>query len=292
MKTCSSIIIAAILALFIQSCAKDSKIDWELESHADLLVVESLITSDSVFQNVKLTLSNPYYDSKAPRTVSDATVTISNGKKVYTFSESLDQKGLYSSQQKFACKSGETYELSIRLKDQVNSRSEYKSIAKMPHQGIVMDSIRCEIYEMPEFDFEEKDSKKEKDTTLLAVYYFGDEKKSSQNYYFTKVYRNSKPLHDSAREFFATESQQEEGYTHVTTFNKNVANDDLITFKLYTVERGYYKYLEAIRNMDQTGMATSMSGPPANAVGNIPNALGFFVVAFESVQTSKAIDYR
>lgn len=286
MKTYISIIIFTVLMI---SCSKDSKIDWDLKPHADLLVVESLLTSDTANHFIHLTLSNPYYDSKDPRTVSEATVFVTEGSKVYSFVESSETKGLYYSTEKFSGKPGKTYDLTIKLKYALNGKDEFKSSAKMP-EGLKIDSIKCEIYEMP--DLEDQKDKKEKDTTILAVYYFGGEPKVATNYYLARTYRNSQPLQSNSKEFLTYESHEDKNYTHLATFGKNVSGDDLITFKLYTIDRSYYRYLEAISNMDQTGMATSLSGPPANAVGNVPNALGYFVVAFVSKATASAEDLR
>ncbi|NJK97555.1 MAG: DUF4249 family protein [Bacteroidales bacterium] len=114
MKTYISILIFTVLMI---SCSKDSKIDWVLKPHADLLVVESLLTSDTSNHFIHLTLSNPYYDSKNPRAVSEATVFVTEGSKVYSFVESSETKGLYFSSEKFAGKPGKTYDLTIKLKD-------------------------------------------------------------------------------------------------------------------------------------------------------------------------------
>ncbi|NJK97556.1 MAG: DUF4249 family protein [Bacteroidales bacterium] len=152
-------------------------------------------------------------------------------------------------------------------------------------EGLKIDSIKCELYEMP--DMGDEDTKKEKDTTILAIYYFGDEPEVATNYYLARAYRNSQSLQSNSKEFLTYESHEDKNYTHLVTFGENVIGNDLITFKLYTIDRSYYRYLEAIRNMDQTGMATSLSGPPANAVGNVPNALGYFVVALYQQQLLK-----
>lgn len=290
MKTHIYLIVAATLLI---SCGIDPEINWELQKHPDMLVVEGGITSDTVQHCIHLTLSGSYYDSSEPKAVSEANVYVTEGDKVYTFSEKADSPGYYFSDTKFAGQPNKTYNLFIKLKSEINGFSEYKSTATMP-PGMKVDSIECEIYEYPELDFEDddEDETEEKDTTYLAIYYFGEEPTSSTNYYMAKAYRNNSPLQDNAHEFFYAETYKSTDKAHFAIYIKNAAQDDDITFRLYTINYNYYLYLNAIRNMDQTGMAMSMAGPPANAEGNIPGALGYFVVAFVSTQNNVAVDLR
>lgn len=282
-----------VAALTMVSCGMETELDWELKKHPDMLVVEGAITSDTLQHYIHLTLSGSYYDSKEPRAVSEANVYVTTGDKVYTFTEKADNPGYYFSDEEFSGQPDKTYNLFIKLKNEINGVSEYKSTATMP-LGMKLDSIECEIYEYPEFEFDDEDDDEleEKDTTYLAIYYFGDEPTSLTNYYMAKTYRNEAPLQDNAREFFYNETYKSTDKTHLAIYVRNAAQDDTISFRLYTISYNYYMYLNAIRSINQTGMAMSMAGPPANAVGNIPNALGYFVVAYVSTQSDVAEDLR
>lgn len=286
MKT---IVILIITTTLMASCAMDTEIDWNLKPHADMLVVDGAITNEMKQHAFRLTLSNPYFKADEPRAVSDAIVYVSEGNAIYTFSEMADNPGLYKSELEFSAQPSKTYKLTVRLKRAVNGQTEYSSTSTMP-AGLDVDSIKCEIYKMPEFRQDNND-KEEKDTTLLAVYYFGKEPDSTPNYYLAKAFRNEQPLMSEAREFLSFENS-EKNETHLNVFVKNVAPGDLITFRLYTINRDYFNYLEAIKKMDETGQSGSMSGPPANAVGNIPQALGYFLVSYVSMQKEIAIDKR
>lgn len=286
MKTLIYLIVAGFALV---SCQKDPKISWDLQKHKDMLVVTGEVTSDTIYQAVCLTLTSDYYDSKLPRVVSGANVFVSDGSKVYSYSESSSKPGCYFSDIKFSGKPGVSYTLNVKLKSEVNGASEYKSTEVMPN-GMNVDSIMCYVYDIPEFEMEEDDEDDDedvKDTTFLAVYYFGHEPKGATSYYMGKAYRNDLPLHEDSRELFYNETRKSSDYAHNAIFMKNVQGGDLITFKLYTITRSYYKYLEAIRKIDETGSSMSSYGPPANAVGNIPNALGYFNVSY--VVTLKGI---
>ena len=280
MKT---LIYLIVVAVALVSCQKDPKISWELQKHKDMLVVVGEVTSDTINQFVNLTLSGDYYDSKVPRVVSGANVFVTQGPNVYSYTESSSKPGWYYSDNKFSGKPGTSYTLNVKLKSEVNGTTEFKSTETMPN-GMKVDSILCYEYNIPDFEMEEEedDVEKVKDTTFLAVYYFGDEPKGTTSYYMGKAYRNDIPLHDDSRDYFYNETREISDYGHSAMFMRNVQGGDLVTFKLYTITRSYYKYLEAIRKIDETGSSMSSYGPPANAVGNISNALGYFNVSYVS----------
>jgi hypothetical protein len=282
-----------IIAIALVSCGKDPKIDWDLQKHNDMLVVNGEVTSDTINQYVRLTVSQAYYDSKEPRTVSGANVSVSDGSKIYSYTESSSLPGWYYSDVKFSGRAGNSYTLNVKLKDAINGITDYKSIEIMP-KGMNVDSIKCYVYDIPEFDLgeDEDDDEEVKDTTFLAVYYFGHEPQGVMSYYMAKAYRNNLPFHETSRDYFYNETRETSDYGHSATFMKNASGDDVITFKLYTITRNYYKYLEAIRKIDETGSSMSTFGPPANALGNIPNALGYFNVSYLSTIKSIAENKR
>ena len=147
---------------------------------------------------------------------------------------------------------------------------------------------------MPQFQLDQKDDK-EKDTTVLAIAYFGKEPAEAENFYFAKIARNGKLLFTNPKEYpYFYASSQNKSYTHIMGVEKNITTSDNILFQLYTISSDYYHYVEAIQNMDMTGNAYSMSGPPANAIGNVESgqALGYFLAAYISEKKAIAIDKR
>jgi hypothetical protein len=272
----------------------EEKITWELQQHPDMLVVESIITNELKQQAVHLMLSNTYFDGSAPKNVSGATIVVTDGVHPFRFLESNETPGWYFSEQSYAAESLKTYSLSIQLQHSINGLMEYTAQSQLP-QGLEMDSMICEIYKTPKIIADEADDNKEKDTTILGIYYFGKEPQTAENFYFAKVFRNKKLLYTNPKEYtYFNTASQNASYTHLMGFQKNVAGNDTIRCRLFTIGKDYYHYLEAIQNSDFSGNAYSMSGPPANAVGNISDgkALGYFLAAYVSDKETKAVDKR
>lgn len=278
----------------LNSCNMDEKITWEVQQHPEMLVVESIITNEVKQQAIHITLSNPYFDSNTPKSVTGANVVVNDGDNSFQFAESKEMPGWYFSEQVFAGVPLRTYHLSIQLASGVNGLTEYTAQSEFP-KGLTMDSIKCEIYKMPDMNNGETKNNEEKDTTILDIYYFGKEPENAENFYFAKEYRNGKLLYTNPKEYtYYSVASQNESYTHLVGVYKNIASNDTITYQLYTIGRDYYKYLEAIQNMDSSGDAYSMSGPPANAIGNVEGgkALGYFLTAFVSEKKALAVDKR
>ena len=276
--------------ILFSACNMESEeeISWKLEPHQDMLVVESLVTSELKQQSVHLTLTNSYFDSSAIKPVTGAIVQIKEGINIYTFTE--DTPGWYFSDEEFAGTPLKTYQLSVNLQTRINGLKDYSAISTMP-EGIDIDSTNCEIYKMPEFS----GFNNNEDTTLLAIFYFGNEPKNSGNFYMNKVYKNNIPLQSTPKEYLIYSDEYANGeYSYLCIYNKNIAPGDTIRFRVYSIEKSFYKFIEGIKNIDLTGDSYSMSGPPANAVGNISDGkgLGFFAASYVSEKTSYAIDKR
>lgn len=286
-----SLIYISIFSIVVLSCnlEAEEEITWDLGEHPDMLVVESIITNELKNQEVKLTISNPYFETSVPEDVSGAIVSVNDGTKTIQFLESSEQKGLYISEYPFACEPLRNYNLKIVPQQPINGLSEYNSISKMP-EGQEMDSVECEIYALPELDFME-----EEDTAILVVYYFGREPMKSENFYFTKTSINGELIGKNPKEYnYFRRSYENTGYVFIDSYLKNINHGDVVHFRLYTIEENYYRFLEALKMMDSSGSAMSMSGPPANAVGNISNGkgLGYFLAAYVSEKTGIAKDMR
>jgi hypothetical protein len=254
-------------------------------------VVDGTITNELKNQSISLTLSNPYFSTDSPSIVQGASVRVVEGNNNYNFTEAPKQPGCYISDVPFAGTTGKTYNLLITLKDKINGQNEYTASSTMP-EGLNIDSIRCEIYASPK-NIQSGDNSNEKDTTILAVFYYGQEPVSSGNYYFAKIYSNLKPLFSNTKDYPLSDDGERNGaYVNFMAIVKNVAANDTITFNLFSINKDYYNYLNDISKMDMTGNISSPSGPPANALGNVDGALGFFLVSYVSTSNSRAIDKR
>jgi hypothetical protein len=91
---------------------------------------------------------------------------------------------------------------------------------------------------------------------------------------------------------FADDSERNGAYINYMAVIRNVAAHDTITFNLFSINKAYYNYIDAVSKIDQTGNIYSPEGPPANAPGNVDGALGFFIATYISTGKSVAIDMR
>jgi hypothetical protein len=288
------LLFVSIIALLTHSCnlKVEEEISWKLQSHPEMLVVESIMTNELKHQSVFLTVSSSYYDTIPPRRIRNAVVSVTDGTSTYTFSEDTSTPGLYLSDIPFAGIPLRTYDLSIQLNETLNGQKNFLATSKM-QEGIDLDSIKCEIYEMPQFDLEDEETTK--DTTILAIYYFGKEPAAEGNHYLGFAYRNGGALHKNMKDYNIYDDSYRNGaYFHYTTFVKNVAGGDQIRFRILSIEKWFYKFIDSVKKQEETGNAYSMSGPPANAIGNVSEgkAFGYFVMAYVSEKTDIAIDTR
>lgn len=287
-------IITVLMAFGMVSCSMEAeeKITWDLQQHPEMLVVESIVTNEFKHQVIHLSKTNTYYDTSWPKGVGNATVEVSDGQTSYTFKELTDSVGWYTSEQPFAGKQRTTYQLNIQLATPINNITTYTAKSTLP-EGLSMDSITCEIYKMPKLDLANDEEKK--DTSVLVVYYFGNEPAEAENFYFVRTFCNGKLLYSNPKEYtYFSVARQNASYTHWADFEKNVGNNDSIRFQLFTISADYYHFLEAVQNIDDAGNSYSLSGPPANVVGNIEGgkALGYFLTAYFSEKKGYAINKR
>jgi hypothetical protein len=268
----------------------EEEISWKLEDYPDILNIDGIISNEEKQQSIMLTLSTHYFNSGEPTGVSGATVTVTEGNQVYTYTESNINPGLYVSEDAFAGEPANSYELRIHLEAPVNGVSDYATTTVMP-QGIALDTIICEVYEMPQLDIPGDDE--DRDSTILGIYYYGFEPAEQENYYLARIFSNEIPLQSNAKELLTFNDEFSNGnYTDFLLYVDNVMPEDLIRFRIISVEKAYYDFINDLKMIDDSGNAYNMSGPPANVIGNIPNATGFFTAVFSSEKTGIAVDMR
>lgn len=280
-----------IVSLSMNSCFKGvEETPWEVADHPPMLVVDATITNERKQHEVRLTLSNAYFSPSVPPAVSGAAVSVNDGDSIFTYPESMTEPGMYVSESSFAGVPGKTYHLMITLDAPVNGMKEYHSLSVMP-EGVNIDSIYSEIYEYPKGLSEENDATP--DTTVLVVFYFGREPETAGNYYFAKIYSNHRPLFYTIKDFPLSDDKYRNGqYVNLMTMIKNVSANDTVLFELFSTAKEYNQFLDAASKIDMSGDINSPTGPPANAVGNVAGALGFFLVTYTSSGSSLAIDKR
>jgi hypothetical protein len=268
----------------------EEEISWKLDEYPDILSIDGIISNEEKQQSIMLTHTANYFNAGNPAAVSGALVTVTEGNIVYTYTESSINPGLYVSDDVFAGEPSKSYELFVQLEEPINGVSDFATTTVMP-QGIVLDNIMCEVYDMPQLDIPGDDE--ERDSTILGIYYFGFEPVDQENYYLARIFSNEIPLQSNAKELLTFNDEYSNGnYSDFLLYIDNVMPDDLIRFRIISVEKAYYDFINDLKMIDDSGNAYNMSGPPANAIGNIPNALGFFTAVFASEKTGIAVDMR
>src|SRR5512138_2140184 len=151
----------------------EEEISWELDDYPDILVIEGSITNETKHHVISLSLTGPYFETSQVRSVNGALVSVSDGINTFVFTESDLKRGTYVSDSEFTGKPLVSYSLDITLDNPVNGISHYSATSVMP-EGIDIDTIICEIYELPDIGFPGESSDEEKDTTILSIYMVGN----------------------------------------------------------------------------------------------------------------------
>jgi hypothetical protein len=270
----------------------EEEISWGLDEYPDLLVVEGSLTNETKHHVISLSLTGPYFETTRVRPVTDALVQVSDGTNTFVYTESEINRGTYVSDSAFAGKPLVSYSLDITLVKPLNGISHYTATSVMP-EGIEIDTILCEIYELPDLGFPGESTDEEKDTTILSIYMVGKEPENPDNFYLASIFQNEIPWQPTSQDLLRFTDDYSNGlYSDYILFAKNVGANDTIRLKISSVENSYYDYIGSIQQMEQSGSAYNMSGPPANAIGNVQNALGYFYATYISEKTSYAIDKR
>ena len=132
-------VIMLTLALLITSCVEDYTVQVD-KSSSTVLIVDALLTTDTVAHRVKLTTSVPYGGlTQGTPAVTGARVTLDNGSGPVTLLEDGDT-GCYYTPDDYFGQEGKTYKLSIDA--QVNGETgHYEAVETMPEKGIRADAF-------------------------------------------------------------------------------------------------------------------------------------------------------
>ncbi len=274
-----AILIAGVLGII--SCA-DEEIAWEVEESPALLVVDGSFTSEKKKHQITLSKTADYFIKHRTPRISGADVTISDGSTTYEFEELEDNKGVYESVRKVAGRAGHTYTLNIHLQEPINKKTHYQASEKMI-EGIDLEGMEAFIYRNPFYE-----EGIPTDSLILYTTFYGHEPETIENLYMVGLYRNGKLLQDTVdeKEIFSDREQLENGaYINDLVFLEQFQPGDTAAIKISTVTKSYRQFIEGILNIaNQSGNPFDLSGPPANATGNIEGgeALGYFRVSYVS----------
>lgn len=242
--------------LFLSSCQEEVFLD--LRPQERIPIIEAFWTDNPSLNRVKITYSRGYYDTLENEIVRDAQVSISNltsGENIpFAFSEDFRR---YLPTRYFAGKKGDTYQLTVKLGDQV-FQSEGTLL-----QPPVLDSITYEFREEQLFSDE---------GYYLTVY--GKIPFATDNFYRLRIIRNDTLL--SGRQdyllfddTFGT-SILENGF-QLNGFSFRAG--DRVKLELFRLNRSAFDYLNDLVNLlfNDGGL---FSPPPQNPRSNIRTVQG------------------
>jgi len=269
-------IACSMLLILLFSCERI--IDWDTEEMPVMLVVEGSFSNEIKKHQVHLSLSADYFYNKPVPTVSGAHVTISDGVDTFVLREHADVAGLYETDS-VAGIPGHRYTLDIILSEPVNSATHYFASEEMV-RGMEIDSLIASIYPNPIYS-----SGLDMDSLSLILVILGQEPKEIQNYYQLRLFKNDSLLNDTIDEYtIVSDAEAMSGdYVNSILFFTMYHEGDRVGFEISSVSREYYDFITGVQNIaNQSFDPFNMSGPPANAPGNIKGAeaIGYFKVEY------------
>ncbi|MBI1305052.1 MAG: DUF4249 family protein [Bacteroidetes bacterium] len=273
----SFILLLSVFAVFgLTACEK--LIELKVPNADPVIVVESSISTDTVFWEVSLTWSQQYFNQAQRKYVDDAIVTITDnigGHDTLFYSDT----GVYVSRYRRFCIPGREYTLNIYRDGKTYSATEL-----------------CKFQDP--IDFLMSFYLPDQNGFIEAGYYVfekANEIETSGDYYQWKIYQN-----DTLKKGFGYLLDEDE-FRETSFFNLNIdPNDplkdmdrnilprpfpfkfevgDTVRIEQYNISKAYYDFLNELeRQISRSG--TPFDPPPTNPNYNISNgAIGFFSVS-------------
>jgi hypothetical protein len=269
-------------AALLASCTED--INLNLDNTGIRLVVNGIITTDSVQQVIQLTQSSSYFSDVQPEAVRNANVQVYDGFDTVTFIEDTLSPDLYKSKSTFRGIVGRTYTLIIKnvsIDNQLQPETYTSSCYLYP------------VYQPDSILIVKDDNhfRHNRDTmkSWKILLYAREPKISGQTYMFN-VYINNKLITDTFTKkevyggrFFSQTSGYINGSEVARLSSDNpherIASGDTITLEVLGIPELYSKYFSQVERQSR-GSIPIFSGPPANAITNVypkDKTVGFFV---------------
>ncbi len=272
-----------IVVLFIASSCTE-RIDIELGSTFQRLVVHGTVTTDSVRHQVILSVSSDYFANKPSPRISKAVVELSFDDMTLLLSEHDTIPGLYETPYAFRGVEGTTYKLDISQvdADQDGQYETYHATSTMPG-GTVLYSIELRYIATPIFPGYQ--------VAMYAIHL-----PEQRDWFGFKLWKNGFLLTDTLAKYSVmSDDLFDDGY--FPGFPAGFLSDedprqavhpgDTVTLELNCIEQEYYNFVIDAQ-LEIMGNNPLFSGPSANVSTNIDNgALGIF--AAYSIQRASSI---
>jgi len=279
------------LAVVLFSCIEE--VEWETEDYKEILVVEGSFTDEYKRHKIILTKTADYFSGEKTPAVQGAEVTITSDSGTIQFVESSEKPGVYVTKTPVAGSVGTEYTLNIILKNPINNEIKYSATEKMK-PGVDLDSIQAILYDNPVYT----EGSQDLDSLMVNVYLFWKKPPVIDNYYKVQLSLKDRLNYTTIEDFSIFEGREELQDASVSNiyFFKNFQSKDTVVLENSSVSEEYSEYIDGLKNItnQEDDQFFDMSGPPANAIGNIEGAeaLGYFRVSSVSRDTTVIHDGR
>ncbi len=252
-------IFIAILSLFAITACEDV-IEIDLDNIEPKLVIEAVITDQTIQQTVKLTKTGDYFEPGIYPAVSYANVIISdNEENTETLSEV--SPGIYQTTN-LQGTTGIVYKLCVNVED-----IEYTAISEMPIK-VIIDTLSTEYFEATHHF----------DEGYMVKCHFTDPAEIS-NYYRFKIYENSVLLNSSTDFIISDDKIFDGNVVQMPLSIKSFQINDTITVELLSLNKDTYDYYNTLIGGSSGPHGIISGSTPANPVSNLSNgAMGYFGV--------------
>lgn len=255
-----------VLVLAFAGCTE--RIEIELDSTYERLIVEGYVTTDTMAHFVRLTRSKDYFSSNPVTAISNATVRLNDGIETIVLQESGQNPGYYETQPDYFGIPGRVYELDIQLEEDIGGYKDYSTSCELMPVGPI-DSIQA-VYNEDYNGYE------------IKIYAW---EPPTIDFYSFQVLKNDVMISDTIDEVWISDDRFFNGnYTHgimVGFLDADNPDEDLqpgdkVTLKMSAITKDYYTFIFQLQDVTFEYRNPLFSGPPANVTTNIPNATGFF----------------
>jgi hypothetical protein len=270
-KTYRNYTLILLFTLLIVSCTE--RIDIELDSTYQRLVVQGAVTTDSIRHRVILTASSDYFANMPSPRVSGAVVELSFNGQTLTLVENMTIPGLYETAEAFRGVPGTSYELDISNVDvdEDGHFDDYHAESTMPG-GAELDDITLKYFSTPIVNG-------------YQVLMYTHHPVEQRDWFGFRIRKNNVLLTDSLSSYTVfSDDLFDSGY--LPGFPVGFLSDDdprqavhpgdTVTFELESIDQAYYDFVTDAQ-LEMVGNIPLFSGPSANIRSNISNGgMGIF----------------
>jgi hypothetical protein len=262
-----------LITAWLLTSACTEQIEIDLDSTYARLVVEGVVTSDSINHYVLLSITSDYFSNRPSPKVQDAVLELAFEDEIMQLIENETIPGRYETPHAFRGTIGTTYELTISQMDvNQDGEEEIYHAASTMMGGPELEKIELRYYPTPIVS----------GYTVFMYLYHPEE---VRDWFGFKLIKNSDILTDSLYKYSVLSDEIFDsgyfpglpvGFLSDDDPREAVYSGDTITFELNCIEQAYYNFISEAQ-LELAGNFPLFSGPPSNIVSNIDNgALGTF----------------